>query len=465
MYNAVNDFIRQSPHTAIYYEDQVITYDELYSNVNRYRNELDNRFSRGDTIGIQMSDSPEWFYLFWACVKSNITPYLYSTLLSESETAELQKRYPICELFTDTNIAEFDVEANDISDNPAVNVERKDLCFYMFSSGTTGYYKRIPHKYGDMEFTAINYAKKAILLNSYDITFSAAKLFFAYGFGNSMTFPLYVGGSVVLMKEPSSVKNTLEHIEKYKPSVYFGVPSIYAGQIKSMEKNPIDTSSLRICVSAGEALPGSILKDWIEHTDTPILDGIGSTEALHIFITNRHEDFTTNCTGRLVSGFRAKVLDPVTQEEVPDGTIGDLYISGESVSEETEWMHTGDMFIRQGVRYYYQGRTNDMLKIGGVWVSPIEIESKIIEHDAVMEAGVVLTTDSDNLNKIKAYVVLKEQPDNSARTKVSIKRKCMEELPLNNYPHYIEFVDELPKTATGKIRRHILRLRPTDNNR
>ena len=467
--NCFKDFIRKSPHIAIFYKDKVITYDELYKNVNRYSNLLLKKLTRGDHIAIQLSDSPEYFYMFWGAVKAGIIPYLYSTMLDDKEYNDLYTRYPVKLIITDDTISQFDIDAIDDTDNNPFETKETDLCFFMFTSGTTGYIKRVPHQHKDMAFTAINYAKKTINLNAYDVTFSAAKLFFAYGFGNSMTFPLYVGGSTILMSEPSTVKNTLDVIEKYNPTVYFGVPTLYASQIRSLKANNRTFNSLRVCISAGEPLPGKLLTDWVELTDTPILDGIGSTEALHIFITNRHESFLPNCSGRLVPGYSAKIMNTITKENTPDGEIGDLYIKGGSLCEyEGEWLSTGDMYIKKGSNFYYQGRSNDMLKIGGVWVSPAEIESKIIEHEDVLEAGVVLGWTEDGLAKPKAYIVLNEFSKDNVTTKVSIKRKCINELPANHFPQWIEFVDALPKTATGKLRRHILRVwqafSPLDSN-
>lgn len=467
MYNAVTDFVRKSPHTAIYYQDKEISYQEVYDNVNRYRNKLEKYYEK--EIIICMSDCPEWIYLFWGCVKAGIVPYLYSTMLHESDYKSLFRRYPVTVQFNDQNIEEFDKSATDITDNPPANTIENDLCFYMFTSGTTGHITRVPHQHKDLAFTAINYAKKTILLNAYDITFSAAKLFFAYGFGNSMTFPFFVGGSTVLMKEPSSVKNTLEHIEKYKPTVYFGVPSLIAGQIKSLKSRPKDLSSLRISVSAGEHLPDKLLNDWIDLNDSPILDGIGTTEALHIFITNRHEDFEPGCTGRLVPGYRAKILDK-EGNVCEDNTIGHLWISGGSLSVEDEWMATGDMFLKNKSRFYYRGREKDSLKIGGVWVSPTLMENTILEHEAVSECAVIEKKNDDGLPKPKAFIVLNDIIDDKyeylekIKLKHNIKKLCMDNLPVNHFPQWIEFVDSLPRTATGKLRRHVLRAQCTFYN-
>ena len=458
-YNAVIDFIRKSPDVAIFYKDKVITYNDLYRNVNRYSNMLLKRLKRGDHIAIQLSDSPEYFYIFWGAVKAGIIPYLYSTMLGDKEYSDLYGRYDVSLTITDKNISQFDMDAIDDTDNEYAETTREDLCFFMFSSGTTGYIKRIAHQHKDMAFTAVNYAKNTINLNSNDITFSAAKLFFAYGFGNSMTFPLYVGGSTVLMSEPSTVKNTLDIIEKYNPTVYFGVPTLYAGQIHSLKTNSRTLDALRVCVSAGEPLPKKILNDWIDNTGVPILDGIGSTEALHIFITNRYDDFLPNCSGQLVPGYSAKVVHTLTGQDVLDGEIGDLCIKGGSLCDHpSDWLRTGDMYIKRGQYFFYQGRTNDMLKVGGLWVSPTDIESKIMEHSDVLEAGVVLSSDLNGLFKPKAYVVLKDPTKKTIVTRNNIKRKCMTELPNNHYPQWIEFVDSLPKTATGKIQRYVLRV-------
>lgn len=458
-YNAVNDFIRKSNHVAIYFEDQKITYSELYDNVSRYSNKLLENFSQDDEIVIMLKDCPEYFYLFWGAIKAGIKPMLVNTMLTEKETKDIIDTYNPKYVFNDTNIAEFDSSATNITDNTVANTTKDDICFYMFSSGTTGFIKRIPHKHKDIVTTCINYAKKVLYMNAYDVCFSAAKLFFAYGFGNTMTFPLYVGASTVLMSENSTAKNTLDIIEKYKPTIFFGVPTLYSHQLNLLNNRERDLSSLRLCVSAGEPLPATIYKNWKDKTNTIILDGIGTTEALHIFISNRREDHEPNCSGKIVPGYMAKIVD-VSNKEVEDGEVGYLKIKGDSISGDEEWLFTGDMFIKKGSKFYYQGRSNDMIKIGGIWVSPSEIESKILEHDSVLEVGVVQSVDSNSLVKIKAYVVLNKTYDDKDVIKIKneIKKRCIEELPANHYPYWIEFVNQLPKTATGKIKRFQLRI-------
>ena len=458
MYNAVKDFIRESPHIAIYYKDVEITYQELYEKVSCYSNALLSRFKRGDEFIIKMSDRPEYFYLFWGAVKSGIVPHLLNPASSLHP-----KELPI---FSDDNIGEFDDAALDSTDNPPADTHEKETCFYLYTSGTSGFMQAISHAHKDLRGVASSYAKKTLNIISYDVVFSAAKLFFAYGMGNSMTFPLYVGAATVLMSEPSTAKSTLDTIEKYQPTIYFGVPTIYNYQLKAKKR---DLSCLRLCVSAGESLPGKIKQQWEEQHGTIILDGIGTTEALHIFISNFTWDHENDCTGRIVPGYEAKILkDPLEGdslnencilEECKDGEIGSLYVRGESISDgclQDGWLKTGDEFIRKGPKYYYQGRTNDMIKVGGVWISPVVMEKKIIELEEVTEVAVVQHLDNNTgLRFPKAYVV--SNTDNQLKLKNAIKRKCMDELPTNYFPKTVQFVDSLPKTDTGKIKRATLR--------
>lgn len=456
IYNSVTDFIRQSPHVAIYYGDDVITYNQLYDNVNRYSNRLKELLQPGNEICITLPDCPEYFYIFWGAVKAGIRPMLVNTMLLEKDKASIIEEYKPSIVFTEENIQEFDNSAKDINDSVPYATNKDDVCFYMFSSGTTGYIKRIPHKHKDIVPTCINYAKKTLYINAYDICFSAAKLSFAYGFGNSMTFPLFVGASTILLPESSTAKNNLDIIEKYKPTIYFGVPGIYAHQLKSLENKSRDLSSVRMYISAGERLPATIYNEWSNKTGLKIFDGIGTTEALHIFISNRHEFSEAGCSGKIVPGYKAKIVN-IDGQELPDGEIGYLKVQGDSIADE-EWLNTGDMFVKKGNKYYYKGRSNDMLKIGGVWVGPSIIEEEILKHPEVVEAVVLHSANSYDLDRLKAYIVLKNKDVNNISIKNQIKKMCMENLPVNHYPSYIEFVDDLPKTATGKVQRYQLRI-------
>jgi acyl-coenzyme A synthetase/AMP-(fatty) acid ligase len=456
--NVISKFIKKSNNVAIYYRGKEITYSDVYDNVNKYANALKHIVNVGDKIMIVLPDCPEFIYLFWGAVKIGAVPVLINPGLTELEFLHVKGKSKPVVVFNNLNISEFAVNAVDSTEVDEFKNENDSVCFYMYSSGTTGYLKEIPHYHNDIVVTCETYAANTLNIKKDDVLYSSAKLFFAYGFGNSMSFPFYFDASTILVSEPPTSKVVLDTIERYRPTIYFGVPSIYAQQVKSLKTAKRDLTSLRVCVSAGEPLPGKLLDDWMQITNTVILDGIGSTEALHIFISNTIETIEPNCSGKIVPGYSARIVNPTSGNLIPDGELGDLYITGGSLStHNSEWLNTGDMYIKRGEKYYYQGRSNDMLKVGGVWVSPAEIEAKIVEHDGVVEAGVVIGTNVAGLLKPKAFVVLADPNNKNIATKNSIKRKCMSELPANHYPQWIDFVDELPKTATGKIQRYILR--------
>ncbi|MCZ6605891.1 MAG: benzoate-CoA ligase family protein, partial [Alphaproteobacteria bacterium] len=343
-------------------------------------------------------------------------------------------------------------------------------CFWLYSSGTTGLPKGTVHVHRDIAVTAVNYATDVLGIGEDDICFSAAKLFFAYGLGNAMTFPLWAGASAVLLPGPPTPDSTFEIIEKFKPTVFFGVPTLYAAQLKSLAEAPRDLSSLRLCISAGEALPPDILKRWNETVGLDLLDGIGSTEMLHIFISNRPGDVVPSATGRIVPGYEAQILDD-DDNEVAAGEIGRLIIKGQSAApfywnnpEKTEktmvggWMETGDTYLKDEKGYFHScGRNDDMLKVGGIWCSPVEIEAKLVEHPKVLEAAVVGQADNNDLIKPAAYIVLNEAGDASDALADELLQHCKTGLAKYKYPRWFNFVDDLPKTATGKIQRFKLR--------
>jgi benzoate-CoA ligase family protein len=303
-----------------------------------------------------------------------------------------------------------------------------------------------------------------------DVCFSAAKLFFAYGLGNGMTFPLWVGASTVLHDGRPTPQSTFETIERFKPTLYFGVPTLYAAQLQALTTQQPDLSSVRLCVSAGEALPADIFNRWREETGLTILDGIGSTEALHIFISNRVDDYMPGSSGQVVPGYQLQIRDDSGQE-VPIGEPGRLWIRGDSTarcywnnpdkSEQTMvngWLDTGDTYFQDEDGYfYYCGRNDDMMKVGGIWCSPFEIEAKLIEHYEVLEVAVVGRADAVGLIKPEAYIVLKNPPESLDAITEELRKHCKEGLAPYKYPRQFHYVEELPKTATGKIQRYKLR--------
>jgi benzoate-CoA ligase len=324
-----------------------------------------------------------------------------------------------------------------------------------------------------MEASFKNYAQNILKMTENDVTFSASKLFFAYGLGNAMYFPFGAGGTTVLLKDRPTPDKIYETLEKTKPTIFFGVPTLYGSMINYVEKTGKipDLSSVRICVSAGEALPSTFIQKWRELFNLDILDGIGSTEVAHIYLSNRIGDIKPGSTGKIVPGYEARILNDQSIEVGPNET-GDLLIKGESITggywcniEENQrkfygqWMHTGDKYYQDDEGYFwYAGRSDDMLKVGGIWVSPIEIESLLFQHDKVLEVAVIGKKKENNLVYPKAYIVLKDGVSPSEELSQELKDYVKTNLAPYKYPREIEFLDELPKTATGKVQRFRLRV-------
>jgi benzoate-CoA ligase family protein len=345
-----------------------------------------------------------------------------------------------------------------------------DVAFWLYTSGSTGNFKGVVHLHADLIQTAALYAVGVLGLRESDRVFSAAKLFFAYGLGNALTFPLWVGATTVLMAEKPTAASVRRRMIDHDPTVFCGVPTLYATLLADPEL--ATGRALRVCVSAGEALPRDLGERWKARTGVDILDGIGSTEMLHIFLSNRPDDVRYGTTGKPVPGYEVKILD---EEGCPcgPGEVGDLWVSGPSaapfywnkreLSRATfhgPWTRTGDHYLRDAEGYYvYQGRSDDMLKVGGIYVSPFEVEAALISHDAVLEAAVVGHDDENDLVKPKALVVLKELERAGEALGDELRAHVKTKLAPYKAPRWIEFVRELPKTATGKIQRFKLRQR------
>ena len=351
-----------------------------------------------------------------------------------------------------------------------------DDCFWLYSSGSTGRPKGTVHSQRDIPVTCQFYATEVLGVVEDDIHFSAAKLFFAYGLGNGMTFPLWAGGTAVLAAPRPTPELTFEVIEGFRPTLYYGVPTLYAAQLAVLENASPDLSSIRYCVSAGEALPADIFRRWKEKTKLTILDGIGSTEALHIFISNQRNDQRPGTSGHLVPGYEARIVDEDGQP-VAEGEAGTLHIRGLSTAKQYwnkpektaetmlsgDWLSTGDTYRVDDDGYYvYEGRSDDMMKVGGIWTSPIEIEAKLIEHPKVLEAAIVARADKDDLIKPEAWIILKDAAETAdANSRTALEKELHEHVKTGlapyKYPRWWNFVEELPKTATGKIQRFKLR--------
>lgn len=509
-YNAATRFIDENvkqgrgDKTAIYFEDREISYKELMVMTNKVGNGL-------KSLGVDMEnrvllichDSPEFIASFFGAIKIGAVPVPVNTMMHPSDYEYFlnnsrakaciahrdiwEKIRPLKNRFYylqhvvligetpsgDENALSFSQwMAEQSGELECAHTSKDDVAFWLFSSGSTGNPKGVVHLQHDMEYALQHYAKQVLNLSEKDITYSASKLFFAYGLGNGAYFPLGCGSSTVLVRERPFPEKVFETIERYRPTVFFGVPTLYRSMIDWVQQTgkQFDLSSLRICVSAGEPLPATTYRKWKEIFGVDILDGIGTTETVHIFISNRLDDIKPGSSGKVVPGYEAKIMNE-KGVELPPNEIGDLFIKGDSIAhcywnlhEESkqrfvgEWYDTGDKYYRDEEGYFwYCGRSDDMIKVGGIWVSPIEIENALLQHEAVAEAAVVSVKNKDNLTIPKAYIILKNGFDDSEIMKEKLKSFVKTKLAAYKCPREIEFVESLPKTVTGKIQRFKLR--------
>jgi benzoate-CoA ligase family protein len=479
---------------------RTLTYGDVQALVNRTGNALlELGVGMEDRVLVLCLDAPEFLGAFWGAIKIGAVPvpvntlmrgpdYLYfledsrakaavvsAPLLAEAGPILGQARHlrhvlvaggaPGPYLSFEERAAKTSPELS------AAPTSRDDAAFWLYSSGSTGFPKGAVHLQHDMVVCHETYAKQVLGLQPGDRVYSAAKLFFAYGLGNGGYFPMGAGAESVLFSPRPAPEAVFDLLHAQRPTIFFGVPTLYAGMlaIKDAERR-WDLSALRLCVSAGEALPEEIYTRWRERFGVEIIDGIGTTEILHIFLSNRPGAARPGSSGMPVPGYEAVVVDEAGLP-VPRGEIGNLRVRGDSTMayywnkhEKTKetlfgaWIQTGDKYWQDEDGYFwYAGRADDMLKVGGIWVSPVEVEATLIKHPAVLEAAVVGQEDEERLVKPKAFVVL-TQPDSASpaladELKVFVKDK----IAPYKYPRWIEFVPELPKTATGKIQRFKLR--------
>ncbi|MBI4591295.1 MAG: benzoate-CoA ligase family protein [Candidatus Rokubacteria bacterium] len=487
---------------AFFHEERTITYGQLQELTNRAGNALlDLGVEMEHRVLLLLLDCPEFVASFFGAIKIGAIPipvntmmraqdYLYflndsrarvaiisQALLAEAGPILDQARYlkhVVVVGKAEGKQIGFDQWAGKAATRlEAADTSKDDAAFWLYSSGSTGFPKGAVHLQHDMVVCTDTYALGVLAMTERDRTFSAAKLFFAYGLGNNMYFPMRVGAQGVLHAHRPMPEAMFEVIDRHKPTIFFGVPTLYAAmlQVKEAERR-FDCSSLRLCVSAGEALPPDLYKRWTERFKVELLDGIGTTEILHIFLSNRPGQLKPGSSGLPVPGYEAIIVDD-EGKPVPRGEVGNLRVKGDSTMayywnkhEKTkaslfgEWIATGDKYYQdEDGFFWYCGRADDMLKVSGIWVSPVEVENTLVGHPAVLEAAVVGKEDTDKLVKPKAYVVLKDTYTGSPELEAELKGFVKDKIAPYKYPRWIEFVGELPKTATGKIQRFKLRQR------
>jgi benzoate-CoA ligase family protein len=504
-YNAASDLldrnleVGRSEKVAIRTASGDWTYGEVAAAANRLGNALRGLGLEAENrVLMVMLDSPEFAATFLGTIKvggvpvpvnTNLTADAYAFMLRDCRAkiavvsgaladvvreARRQARYPK-HLVVVGEPERDELSYEEISGaagehlSPA-DTTVDDMCYFLYTSGTTGRPKGVVHLQPDMRFCFDHFAAGVLGMNEADVTFSVSKLYFSYGLGNSLHFPFAAGATSVLLADPPTPRVALESTSRFHPTLYFAVPTSYANTLSAPDSvwRSADFSSVRICVSAGEPLPGAVLKHWKERTGVDILDGLGATECTHNFISNRIGDVRPNCSGRLVDGYQAKVVDAAGLE-VPDGEPGILMVKGGSIctfywrqpqrTREAiigEWFRSGDTYVRDPSGYfYYQGRSDDMLKVGGIWVSPYEVEAVLDEHEAVLECAVIGVLDQDGLVKPEAFVVAEGRGGQALEA--SLKQFVRRRLGGNKTPRAFNFVDSLPKTATGKVQRFKLR--------
>ncbi len=516
-YNAAHDLIERNlaagrgAKCAFIDDRGSYTYSELGARVNRAANALISLgLGMESRVMLAHLDTIDFPAVFLGAIKAGIVPIATNTLLttddyrfmlSDSRARALVVSEALLPAFEpilgDMPFLEFVIVSSDSGTGDVASGNRDsgrlhlqtlmksastefeaapttcdDVCFWLYSSGSTGTPKGTVHIQSSLIQTAELYAKPVLGIREDDVVFSAAKLFFAYGLGNGLTFPLSVGATAVLMAERPTPDAVFQRLKQYQPTIFYGVPTLFGAMLASPDLPSPDEVALRVCTSAGEALPEDLGRRWTGHFGTEILDGIGSTEMLHIFMSNRPGEVRYGTTGKPVPGYRVRLVNE-QGEEVTEGELGELQISGPSSAAQYwnkreksvqtfvgEWTRAGDKYSVDADGYYtYGGRSDDMLKVSGMYVSPFEVEAALMTHTDVLEAAVVGDVDEQDLVKPRAFVVTNSGVSGSDQLADSLKQHVKNRLAPFKYPRWIEFVEELPKTATGKIQRFKLRTR------
>ena len=517
-FNAASYFI--DPHikdgrgdkVAIECAEVHVTYRQLFEHVNQVGNGLRRLGVRiEERVFLLLLDSPEFAASFFGAIKIGAVPVPVNTLLKSADYEYLlnnsrarvaivsdslmagieaiprkQLRYLETIIVVDSEVVDGEARAGTLSfkqllqENSCVlqpeSTGKDDAAFWLYSSGSTGPPKACVHLQHDMVVSSERYARGILNITDKDRCFSVAKLFFAYGLGNGLYFPLAVGATSILLPGPPKPQSVFEVIKRQRPTLFFSVPSNYIKLLAHTAESgrEFDLSCVRHAISAGEALPASVFYRFKERFKVEILDAIGSTEALHMIISNVPGAVRPGSSGKIIPGFEARIVDD-NNRLVVQGEIGNLLVKADSTCAyywnqhektkdtiEGHWIRTGDKYYQDEDGYFwYAGRADDMLKVSGVWVSPIEIERALIEHPAVQEVAVVFRKDEDELPKPVACIVTRNGAAGTPELARELQEFVLSRLPVFKRPHRIEFLPELPKTATGKIQR--FRLCADDN--
>jgi 4-hydroxybenzoate-CoA ligase len=511
-YNAVSDFVDANvarglgDKIAFTDSERSLTYAQLQARSCRFASALKALGLREENrLVLVMHDTVDHPVAFWGAIRAGIIPIPINTLLTAEQYAylladsraaaavvalplaptllSLRHRLPHlrtvivvgggAEAQADLReaLAFEDVLAQGEPTPFAAPTMSDEVAFWMYTSGSTGDPKAVRHVHTSLMAVARLMGQGVIGIGADDVAFSAAKLSFSYGLGNAVAFPLSVGASAVLLSDRPTPQAVLATLRRHRPTIFYAVPSLYAALLAQPGIGPgAGSDRLRLCISAGEALPAPLGERWRAVVGVDVLDGIGSTEMLQTFLSNRPGDVRYGSTGKPVPGYEVKIVDE-SGLELPPGEIGELMVRGPSAGEgywnqraksrrtfAGEWTYTGDKYLRDADGYYYYcGRTDDMFKVNGMWVSPFEVEAALVSHDAVLEAAVIGKEDGDGLVKPKAFVVLKNGYAADERLFEMLRAHVKDRAGAWKYPRWIDVRSDLPRTATGKIQRFKLR--------
>lgn len=463
---------------------------------------------RGDRVLLFLDDTPAYPAAIFGAIRAGLVPLLINTLtppdLLQFYLADSGAKVAICEAaFADRfngeacrdtalqTVVIANVEAvsagsvptssaaawlaRPAGDLPPADTRRDDMAFWMYSSGSTGRPKGIVHLQHDMLYTHLSYARHLLKLSEDDICFSVPKIFFAYGFGNAITFPFAVGATSVLLPGQPKPQAIFDTVARYRPTVFFGLPTLYTALCKAPEAKAADLSSLRLCVSAAEILAAEVSNAWKHLCGLEIMEGLGSSEVLHVYLSNTAETKKPGSAGKRVPGYEISLRDNGGRE-VPDGEEGILWVRGDSnapcywnrpdktaeTMREQGWIYTGDRFVRDAEGFhFFRGRADDLVKISGQWVYPLEVELCLANHPMVRECAVLAVEGADRLTTLKAFVVLADRSAGSEQITRTLQDYVKSQLVPYKYPRSVSYLDELPKTGTGKIDRQTLLKDPT----